>query len=218
MLVIKFDPIEKTLRNLQIKYLDQYLIHIPTAHKALGEEGDVDKYELVKIPISETWAGMEEVYEAKLTRSIGVSNFPGALLHDLLSYCKVVPAVNQVERHPYLSQPELVEYCKRNKIVVIAYSPLGSKGTDDSKPVLMDDPLLEKLASKYKKSKAQVLLNWSLSDGLGVIPKSVNEDRLRENMGCGDFQLSQEDIKQLNGMNKNIRYVEQKFTKVPIFW
>jgi alcohol dehydrogenase (NADP+) len=210
--------LEKTLKNLRIKYLDQYLIHMPTSHKPLGAENDVDKYELIKVPLRDTWEGMEECYEAKLARSIGVSNFPGALLHDLLSYCRIPPAVNQIERHPYLVQPELVEYCQRNNIQVVAYSPLGSKGTDPSKPVLLDDPLIEKIASKYKRSKAQVLLNWSLVWGMGVIPKSVNEERLKENMGALDFRLEDQDVKALDGLNKNVRYVEQKFTKVPIFW
>ncbi len=172
--------LEKSLDKLGLDYVDLYLMHWP------------------ELPRIETWKKLEKTCEQGKCRAIGVSNFTITHLQELLSQCNIVPVVNQVEFHPWLYQKELLEYCKRKGIVVEAYSPLthGKK---------LGDARLEELAKKYGKSPAQILIRWALQHGTVPLPKSKSPERISENAQVFDFQISPEDMKQLNAFHQNLR-------------
>jgi len=141
---------KKTLADLQLDYLDLYLIHWGMAFKPgndlepIGEDGKVITD---NVPIQETWKAMEELVKKGLVKSIGVANFTTTMLLDLLTYTKLAPVMNQIELHPYNTQTELIDYCTYKNIAVTAYSPLGHEG-----PQLFNEVIIKELASKYKKN------------------------------------------------------------------
>ena len=180
--------IDVSLSKLGMSYVDLYLIHWPSASEDRPET--INKRE-------ETWRAMEEILQSGKAKAIGVSNFTVKHLEEMKKYAKVLPAVNQVEFHPFLFQKELLAYCKQNNIVVEAYSPLV-------KARKMDNPILNALAQKYKKTNAQILVRWSLQMGCVPIPKSVHRERIRENASIFDFKISEEDMKAINSLNENI--------------
>ncbi|MBP9670206.1 aldo/keto reductase [Candidatus Woesebacteria bacterium] len=201
----------QTLKDLKLEYLDLYLMHWGVAFAHGGELEPMKDGKVVteNISIKETWQAMEKLVELKLVKSIGVANFTRSQLDSLLSYAEIKPAVNQIEMHPYLSQVELLKYCNSKGIVVTAYSPLGRLGvTTYEVPRLHNEPIIQVLAKKYNKSVAQVLLNWGLLRGTVVIPKSVTPERIKENIGAYDFALTRDDIKQIDTLNKNFRFVD----------
>ena len=169
--------IAKSLEQLQIKYLDLYLIHWPSDKKRTNE----------------SWQGLLDLYEEGLSRSIGVSNYSIDALEHLKSLGDVVPAVNQVEFHPFAFNRELLNYCKSENIALVAYSPLVEAKR-------MKDKRLIEISDRYNKSVAQVLLRWGLQNGVAVIPKSSNKDRLRENASIYDFEISNQDMEFLNSL------------------
>uniref|UniRef100_A0A2K5S472 Aldo-keto reductase family 1 member C1 n=1 Tax=Cebus imitator TaxID=2715852 RepID=A0A2K5S472_CEBIM len=182
--------LERSLRNLQLDYVDLYLIHFPVSLKA-----------------------MEKCKDAGLAKSIGVSNFNRRQLEMILNKpgLKYKPVCNQVECHPYLNQSKLLDFCKSKDIVLVAYSALGSHRekawVDQNSPVLLDDPVLCALAKKHKRTPALIALRYHLQRGAVVLAKSYNEQRIRENMQVFEFQLTSEDMKTIDGLNKNIRYL-----------
>jgi alcohol dehydrogenase (NADP+) len=137
---------------------------------------------------------MEAAVGAGLTRHIGVSNFSVKKLGDLLAHCKIKPEVDQVELHPLLQQPELVDYCAAHGIYVTAWAPLGSSDRPDfvkapDAPVLLENPVIKSIAEARGCTPAQVLLAWHVARGISVIPKSVNPSRLRENLAAAQIEL-----------------------------
>lgn len=166
------DSLDKT----GLDYLDLYLIHSP---------GDCDKKR------HESWRALEDAQRLGKVKSIGVSNFGAAHMDALLATCKVVPAVNQVEVHPFCQREALVELCAKHGIKIEAYSPLarGNK---------LEDPTIGAIAQKYGKSPAQILLNWNASRGNIVLPKSLTPSRIQSNLDSFDFQLEAEDIETIN--------------------
>ena len=161
------------------------------------------------VSIHEVWKSMEHVYELGLVRSIGVSNMPIMLLHELLSRARIPPSVNQVELHPYLQQSALIRYCQRRNIHVQAYSPLGTpgyKGSDE--PNVLDDPHLHQLAASHSITPAQLCLLWALQRGTSVVVKSVQEPRLYENfqMSSGSIQLTEEEMKTITSLDRGYRF------------
>ncbi|KAI8092900.1 NADP-dependent oxidoreductase domain-containing protein [Halteromyces radiatus] len=185
--------LEKSLELLQLDYLDLYLIHWPVAFQSGGENVPKDadgKIIVTDTDFTETYAALEKLDKSKV-RAIGVSNFNIAKLEKLLKVAKVVPAVNQVELHPYLPQEDLVQFCRKHNIHVTAYSPLGS--TDS--PLLKDEKVLA-IAQKYNKSAAQILLSWGVQRGVSVIPKSVTTSRIIDNLQI--VSLDQADFDTLN--------------------
>ena len=174
---------EGSLRCLGLSYVDLYLIHWPV--QGLGDE---------------TWRAMIKLWREGKAHTIGVSNYSISQLNEILHDYDVIPAVNQVEFHPFLYQKELLRFCKNNKIQLEAYSPLtrGKK---------LNHPDIVKLAKKYSKTPAQVMLRWSLQHELVVIPKSIHEDRILENSQVFNFQLESKDMKLLDSMHENFRTV-----------
>jgi D-xylose reductase len=171
------------------------------------------KVELGKASLQSTWEAMEALVPAGLARNIGVSNYNGALLMDLFTYAKILPAVVQVEHHPYLLQQPLLDLCKSKGIAVTGYSSFGPQSFRDcdmelaeSIELLFDHPVILKIANRERKTAAQVLLRWSTQQGIAVIPKSNTQDRLIENLDVTSFDLTEEDIKAINGLDKNFRF------------
>jgi alcohol dehydrogenase (NADP+) len=208
--------LRKTLSDLQVDMLDLYLIHWPVVMPKEGVIGDSKLISLDDMPIIDTWRAMEECVDKGLVKDIGVSNFSKRKLQDLISKARIKPAVNQIELHPYLQLEELVEYCKKEGILLTAYSPLGSndrpsamKGADEV-PIL-EDPMIAEIAEKYKATPAQVLIAWALERGTSVIPKSVSPKRQEENLEAAELKLEAEDMKKIAALDKNARYVDGTF-------
>ena len=185
--------IDVSLDKLGLSYVDLYLIHWPTASEDLNES--LDKRE-------ETWKAMEEIYKAGKAKAIGVSNYTITHLEQMKEYAQIQPSVNQFEFHPFLNQKELVKYCKEHTITVEAHSPLAPIA--DVKAVEHRNEGIDKIAEKHGKSKAQVLIRWSIEQGVIPIPKSIHKDRIEENIHVFDFKLDAEDMNILNNMNVNL--------------
>ncbi|EDW58475.2 aldo-keto reductase family 1 member B7 [Drosophila virilis] len=210
---------KQSLANMQLDYVDMYLIHTPFA--LFGNADGSFQYDdegRVKVDKSTNhaavWAEMEKLVASGLTKSIGVSNFSKEQLARILQNCKIRPANNQIEHHVYLQQRDLVDFCKAENVVVTAYSPLGSKGIAKFNaalgivrdlPDLMDIPEVKEIAAAHKKTPAQVLLRWIIDTDVVAIPKSTNETRLKQNLDVFDFQLSAEEVDRLSALDKNIR-------------
>jgi alcohol dehydrogenase (NADP+) len=214
--------LRKTLADLQLDYLDMYLVHWPIAFRAdvMGPKGAEDMLPLSELPIIGTWRGMEAAHAAGLTRHIGVSNFSVKKLKELLAEAKVRPENNQVELHPLLAQTELLEFCTAEGIHLTAYSPLGSfdrsaalKGTDE--PNLFDHPILKQVAAKREVSVAEVLIQWAVKRGTAVIPKSVNPDRLRQNLRSRYLTLSDLDMEIISHVDRHYRFIDGSFWEFP---
>jgi diketogulonate reductase-like aldo/keto reductase len=213
---------KKTLKDLQLDYLDLYLVHwgvaVESDAKLLDKNGVIKP---VKAPIQQTWKAMEDLVKEGLVKTIGVANFTAPMLFDLFTYAKIMPAVNQIELHPYNPQNDLVKYCQYNNIAVTAYSPLGSyqhqngpvnSHVNTAAPIILEDKTVLQLAKKYQKSPAQILLNWAIRRGTIAIPKSTNADHLKANISIFDFELDGEDMETLNNLPVRHRYVN------PIYW
>ncbi|XP_078503394.1 estradiol 17 beta-dehydrogenase 5-like [Lissotriton helveticus] len=211
--------LDKSLKALKLEYIDLYLIHMPIGLK-VGEEpfpkDDKGKWIYQQFDLREIWAAMEACKDAGLVKSIGVSNFNRRQLEFILHKpgIKHQPVCNQVECHVYLNQNKLLEYCKSKGIALVGYSTLGSsrdeQWTDPKSPVLLQDPVLKKIGDKYKKSPAQVALRYNLQRGIVVLAKSFNPEHVKQNIQVFDFQLTTEDMKALDGLNKNLRYIDLK--------
>jgi 2,5-diketo-D-gluconate reductase A len=162
---------EKSLNKLQLEYLDLYLIHQPY--------GDVYG----------SWRAMQDLYKEGRIKAIGVSNFQPDRIMDLITFNEVVPAVNQVEAHPFNQQIEVQKFLMENKVQIESWGPFA-----EGKNNLFQNELLLGIASKYGKSIAQVVLRWLTQRGVIVIPKSVRKERIKENFNISDFELSVEDM------------------------
>ncbi len=207
------EGLKRSLTNLGLDYLDLYLIHwpisfaqvddkiFPANEKGLAIDGNVDYLD--------TWKGMEDVYKDGLVKSIGVSNFNSEQIARVLSNSTVKPVTNQVESHPYLAQKKLLDYCRTKGIPLTAYRPLGNPGspynTNPNKKNILEDKLVTKLATKYKKTTGQILIKFQAQRGVVVIPKSVKRDRIIENIQIFDFELTADEITALEKLDWNYR-------------
>ena len=168
-----------------------------------------------RIPLEDTWKAMEELVDAGLTKSIGISNFTVDQIKAILAVARIPPAVLQIEAHPYLQQLELLNLCKEHNIIITAYSPLGNpaKSAEYAKQNALNDPLIVSIAQKYGKTPAQVLIRWSIDRGVVVIPKSVSNPRIEENFNVFDFELSQEELNSIAALDRNERVIEFSICK-----
>lgn len=200
--------LEKTLADLQLDYLDLYLIHWPVAQR----KEDKAFLSLEEVPLIETWREMEAAWEAGLSRHIGVSNFSSKKIKQLVSEAKYKPAINQVESHPYLPQSEVMATCQSLGIHLTGYSPLGARyPSDHSKPDLFSDPIIRQIAEAHQCSPAKILLGWQVQRGWAVIPKSSNPERLQQNIAAADLELSQKDMEQIVSIERRHRFINGTF-------
>lgn len=177
------EAIDASLKRLGTDYVDLYLVHWP-----------------VKGTYVSIWKEMEKVYKSGKAKVIGVSNYNPHHLDDLLKEAEIVPAVNQIECYPYLTQESVIKYCKDKGIYPEAWGPLGAGKSD-----VLTNPIITEIAKKHSKSPAQVVLRWNVERGVIVIPKSVHKERLIENLSITDFELSADEVKQISSLNKNLR-------------
>jgi len=207
--------IKQTLTDLQLDYLDLYLIHWPVAIKK-GEGFPLNKEKLIsldELPIATTWQAMESLIAGGLTRHIGVSNFSISKLKSLVETANHPPELNQVELHPYLQQTDLLKFAQANNLFLTGYSPLGSSDRPDSlkakdEPVLLEDPTIAEIAAKHDVTPAQVLLSWAIHRGTAVIPKSVNPERIEQNLAAAEVSLTDEDMQAIAALDRHRRYVD----------
>jgi len=174
---------EVTLADLQLDYLDLYLIHWPLPKN--------DKY-------IATWKAMEKLYKEGRIKAIGLSNFEPEWIQRVLDECEVLPAVNQVECHPYLQQCEVFDYCKKSNIQMQAWSPLAQGK-------IFEDARLKKIAEKYGKTVAQFVIRWILQRGIITIPKSIDQNRIISNADIFDFEIDEQDMQEMKSFDENNR-------------
>ena len=210
--------IKQSLKDLQLDYLDLYLIHWPVALKkdSMFPQSAEDLVSLNEIPLTKTWEGMEIAKNERLTRHIGVSNFGKNNLQKLIVNANSKPEMNQVECHPYFQQEDLIAFCKQHEIHITAYSPLGSFGRPDifkaaNEPRLLDNAAIAKIASSNDVTPAQVLISWALHRSMSVIPKSVNPKRISENLQAEQLIISEQDMSTIAGLERKYRYVTGQF-------
>lgn len=212
----------KQLGDLGIDYFDLYIVHFPVALEHVDPSvryppgwfyDGVSEIRRSDATIQETWGAMEGLVEKGLARSIGISNFQGQLIYDLLRHAKIRPATLQIEHHPYLVQPNLIRLAKHEGIAVTAYSSFGPTSFDEFDfphakaltPLLKHDVIGE-IANKHGKTHSQVLLRWATQRGLAVIPKTSRQEILVQNLDCTNFNLSEEDIAKISALDINTRF------------
>ena len=215
--------VERTLRDLQVDYLDSYLIHFPISLAYVAPEtryppgwffepdAPNPSMQSIKVPVAETWGAMEELVDTGLVRTIGVCNFGISLLRDLQAGARIQPSSLQVEMHPRLTQEKLLRFCNQEDIAVTAFSPLGAPSyvplgmAKETDSLLINQDILE-IADVVQRTPAQVLLRWGVQRGTAVVPKTSQPKRLKENISLFDFSLSEEQMLIIDGLNKNHRF------------
>jgi D-xylose reductase len=213
--------LEKTLTDLQLDYLDLYLIHFPIAQPFVDfddryppewiTDPAVGKMELTPVPLFETWHAMEDLHEKGLAKQIGVCNYNTGLLNDLMSYARIKPSVLQVESHPYLTQERLMRLATQYDLQVTAFSPLGAlsyleldmAGAAES---VLEQAVVKQAAQRLGKTAAQVVLRWGVQRGNAIIPKTSRPERLIENLNIFDFELTSEEMHGISALNSNRRF------------
>jgi diketogulonate reductase-like aldo/keto reductase len=211
------EGLRESLERLKLDYVDLWLAHMPGAFNKDMSEQRKD------VTVEDVWKGFESLYEKKLTRAIGVSNFSIEQIERIMKIAKVPIHNHQVELHLYFQQKPMVDVCKKHNISITAYSPIGSPGRVHfvlpngykpewpPAPSPLEDSVVVKLAEKYSRTPAQILLRHLMQHGIAVIPKSTNDKRIKENHGVFDFEISDEDIKKLDSAPQNERMFWQDF-------
>ncbi|MFK8054244.1 MAG: aldo/keto reductase [Woeseiaceae bacterium] len=214
---------QRSLSDLGLDYLDLYLIHFPIAMPFVAFEdryppewifdpkADEPTMQLDNVPLHETWAAMEDLVAGGLVRQIGVCNYNSGLLHDLMAYAKIKPAMLQVEMHPFLTQQKLLRIAKAYDIPVTAFSPLGALSyvsIDMANPsdTVLTAPAVVTAAERASRTPAQVVLRWGIQRGTAIIPKTSKKARLQENLSLFDFELTTEEMQAIDALDANRRF------------
>jgi alcohol dehydrogenase (NADP+) len=206
--------LQKTLADLQLSYLDLYLMHWPVAYKeGIGFAQKAEEFlTQEEAPVSETWKGLEDCKQLGLVRHIGLSNFNIAKLQEIQDIATMLPEMNQIELHPFLPQQKLVAYCHNHKIHLTAYSPFGSLDRQNKKedePRLFENEAVLKISETHNCAPAQILIAFAIARGIAV-PKSVSPIRLKQNFEAANIDLSTEELGTL--LNQpNFRFIDGTF-------
>ena len=206
--------LEDTLEDLQLDTLDLYLMHWPVALEPgvdMPESPD-DFISREALPLSETWAAMEDLLQEGLVRHIGVSNFSVPTLRSLLDEVDHAPEMNQIEMHPYLQQSEMLDFAAEAGVHLTAYSPLGSRDRPEmmkaeDEPNLMADPTIVEIAEAHDASPAQVLIRWAIQRGTAVIPKSTTPAHIRDNIAATELSLSDAEMDAIADLDRGRRFL-----------
>ena len=213
----------KSLDDLGLDYFDLYLVHFPIALKYVDfadryppewlfdPSAEAPTMQRDLVPLSETWSAMERLVDDGLARHIGVCNYNTGLLHDLMSYARIKPAMLQIESHPYLTQEALIRTAQEYGMAVTAFSPLGASSyleldMASQEETVLTERVVAEIAERHDVSAAQVVLRWGLQRGTSVIPKTTKPERLSENLALAGFELSQDEMAAISGLNKNRRF------------
>ena len=215
--------LEKTLDDLQLDYLDLYLIHFPIALEFVDfekryppewffdPEEEEPSMKLAKVPLAETWQAMEALKIDKKVNHIGICNYSTGLLNDLMNYCQTPPELLQIESHPYLTQEKLIRQAKQCGLEVTAFSPLGSLSyveleMADQNESILDQLKVKEIAERLNCSPAQVILKWGIQRNTSVVTKSINPERMKENLSSDSVELTEEDMEAISSLNRNRRF------------
>lgn len=210
------DSANRSLDELKLKYVDMLLIHYPWGYvKTLNEQNERRDEKYVDFDLNDAWDSFESLLKQGKAKHIGVSNFSITNLEAIRSKAKHRPDNLQLECHAYLQQRQLREYCNKHGIALTAYAPLGAAnyvpeeerlrpGYKD--PELLSDSVVSELARAHRKTAGQILLRFLHQEGLGVLPKTKNYDRLKENMDIFDWELSEEDMEELRKLDRGVKY------------
>ena len=213
----------KSLDDLGLDYFDLYLVHFPIALRYVDfadryppewlfdPSAEAPTMQRDLVPLSETWSAMERLVDDGLARHIGVCNYNTGLLHDLMSYARIKPAMLQIESHPYLTQEALIRTAQEYGMAVTAFSPLGASSyleleMASQEETVLTERVVAEIAERHDVSAAQVVLRWGLQRGTSVIPKTTKPERLSENLALAGFELSQDEMAAISGLNKNRRF------------
>ena len=213
----------KSLDDVGLDYFDLYLVHFPIALKYVDfadryppewlfdPSAEAPTMQRDLVPLSETWSAMERLVDDGLARHIGVCNYNTSLLHDLMSYARIKPAMLQIESHPYLTQEALIRTAQEYGMAVTAFSPLGASSyleleMASQEETVLTERVVAEIAERHDVSAAQVVLRWGLQRGTSVIPKTTKPERLSENLALAGFELSQDEMAAISGLNKNRRF------------
>ncbi len=214
--------IEVSLTNLNLDYLDLYLIHWPVAlkYEVNYPQNGSEMVSLNEIPLSETWQEMISLKNKNLTKHIGVSNFSIKKINQITEDTGVLPEVLQLEMHPFLQQKQLLDFANEKGIFLTGFCPLGSADRpanriSEGEPKLFENQIIAKIAAETGFSPAQIMLAWAVNRGTSVIPKSVNPQRLKENLLAADIELSCTDMQKLDELDLNYRYIKGDFWCLP---
>ena len=201
----KNDPetaLKNSLERLQLTYVDLYLDHWPSVN--------ITKDGVKLISMVDTWTKMEKLVESGKTKMIGCSNYNVQSLLIIVSFCKIRPTFNEVEFHPYLYQKDLKEFCDKENIKILSYNPIikgdycakSAEIVKEKKLDLFNEDIVKSLTEKYKKTPAQIILNWHLQVGVIPIPGTSNPNRMKENLGALDFKMEEEEYKKLSSFDE----------------
>ncbi|KAI5807625.1 NADP-dependent oxidoreductase domain-containing protein [Peziza echinospora] len=212
----------KQLADWGLEYFDLFLIHFPIALEYVDPSvryppgwayDGKDDVRYAKVPLHKTWEALEELVDQGLAKNIGISNYQGSLILDLLRYARIRPSVLQIEHHPYLVQKDLIDLAKAEGIAITGYSSFGPQSFRELEwqkaydtPTLFEHAAITTIAKKHGKTPAQVLLRWATQRGLAVIPKSNSQHRLLENLDVTSFDLTEEEIASISALDRHLRF------------